>query len=71
MFPEQILEGLLCNLMAGPSIYFSNGFTLKQPIVDARQCLNVSIAPITAMGCWQCLPLSVVQVEKFGVKALA
>ena len=24
-------------------------------------CPNVSTTPITAMGCWQCLPLSVVQ----------
>ena len=28
--------------MAGPSIYFSNGFTLKQPIVDARQRLKLA-----------------------------
>jgi hypothetical protein len=26
-------------------------------------CLNVSTTPITAMGCWQCLPLSVVQLK--------
>ena len=25
--------------------------------------LNVSTTPITAMGCWQCLPLSVVQLK--------
>ena len=24
---------------------------------------NLSTAPITAMGCWQCLPLSVVQLK--------
>ena len=26
-------------------------------------CPNVSTTPITAMGCWQCLPLSVVQLK--------
>jgi hypothetical protein len=28
-----------------------------------NQCLNVSITPITAMGCQQCLSLSVVQLK--------
>jgi hypothetical protein len=28
-----------------------------------RQCQNVSTTPITAMGCRQCLPLSVVQLK--------
>ena len=27
------------------------------------QCPNVSTTPITAMGCRQCLPLSVVQLK--------
>ena len=46
--------------------------TLKSRILlqNCRNCFiwyrpspNVSTTPITAMGCWQCLPLSVVQLK--------
>ena len=35
---------------------------LRRPLWNT-QCLNVSTTPITAMGCRQCLPLSVVQLK--------
>ena len=31
--------------------------------IGTRHGLNVSTTPIMAMGCWQCLPLSVVQLK--------
>ena len=35
-----------------------NAQTLKYP-----HCPNVSTTPIAAMGCWQCLPLIVVNIK--------
>ena len=32
-------------------------------IIKGVTCPNVSTTHITAMGCWQCLPLSVVQLK--------
>ena len=38
---------------------------IKLPYMGLKElyCLNVSTTPITAMGCWQCLPPSVVQLK--------
>ena len=40
---------------------FARGWT--EPGVYVRQGPNISTTPITAMGCRQCLPLSVVQLK--------
>ena len=45
------------------TVHQSESSLLKKEIGSAYQCLNVSTTPITAMGCRQCLPLSVVQLK--------
>ena len=50
-------------LKTSPKTHYSNGVFGNVYLPAGQHCPNVSTTPITAMGCRQCLPISVVQLK--------
>ena len=64
VFLEQNLSRLGClEFMNLPYFWFWVAFKSCTMPLDQSHCPNVSTTPITAMGCRQCLPLSVVKLK--------
>ena len=67
-FKNHIKCADLSSMICKSKIYIGSDSFFKNPYVNLiaalkSVCPNVSTAPIMAMGCRQCLPLSVVQLK--------